>query len=81
MEVVVNGAPRVLDPGTSLADMLEQMGLDRRFLVVPGVILVPIVVRFVFERMLYISLPRSEIEGVTLADGDRLELVRPVAGG
>ncbi|MDH3229804.1 MAG: tripartite tricarboxylate transporter TctB family protein [Alphaproteobacteria bacterium] len=40
------------------------LGLRRPLAFVPGVILVPIVVRFVFERMLYIALPRSEIEFV-----------------
>lgn len=40
------------------------LGLRRPLAFVPGVILVPIVIRFVFERMLYISLPRSEIEFV-----------------
>lgn len=40
------------------------LGLRRPLAFVPGVILVPIAIRFVFERMLYISLPRSEIEFV-----------------
>ena len=40
------------------------LGLRKPLAFVPGVILVPIIIRFVFERMLYIALPRSEIEFV-----------------
>jgi len=66
MEVVVNGEAKSLEGGTSLAAMIEHLGLDRRFLVV----------EYNGE-----PLPRDAFEGVTLSDGDRLELVRPVAGG
>jgi thiamine biosynthesis protein ThiS len=66
MEVVVNGEPKQLDAGTSLAAMIEEMGLDRRYLVVE------------YNGQ---PLPRDGFERVELADGDRLELVRPVAGG
>ena len=40
------------------------LGLRKPLAFVPGVILVPITIRFVFERLLYIALPRSEIEFV-----------------
>lgn len=66
VEVVVNGEARQLDTGTRLTSMIEQMGLDRRYLVV----------EYNGE-----PLPRDAFDTVTLADGDRLELVRPVAGG
>jgi len=38
------------------------LGLRRPLAYVPGVFVVPIAVRFIFERLLYIALPRSEIE-------------------
>ncbi len=40
------------------------LGLRKPLTYLPGVILVPITVRFVFERLLFIALPRSEIEFV-----------------
>lgn len=40
------------------------LGLRNPLAFVPGVIVVPIAIRFVFERLLYIALPRSEIEAV-----------------
>jgi len=66
MEVVVNGETKQMEAGTSLAAMIENMGLDRRYLVVE-----------------YNGKPlsRDTFDEVTLAEGDRLELVRPVAGG
>ena len=66
MKVQVNGEMHELADGTSLEVLLEQMGLDRRYLVV----------EYNGE-----PLPRDRFEGLRLADGDKLELVRPVAGG
>ncbi len=40
------------------------LGLRKPLAFLPGVIMVPIIIRFVFERLLYIALPRSEIEFV-----------------
>jgi len=40
------------------------LGLRNPLAFLPGVVVVPIVIRFVFERLLLISLPRSEIEFV-----------------
>jgi hypothetical protein len=40
------------------------LGLRNPFAYIPGVIIVPVVVRFIFERLLFISLPRSRIEAV-----------------
>ena len=66
MQVVVNGETKQMAAGTSLAAMIEDMGLDRRYLVVE-----------------YNGKPlaRDTLDEVTLAEGDRMELVRPVAGG
>jgi sulfur carrier protein len=66
MRVTVNGDARDLADGLGLTALIEQLGLR------PGSVVVEhngaVVVR-------------SELDGVTLADGDRLELVRAVAGG
>ena len=66
MTVTVNGGPRELPDGLGLLELLAQLGLR------PGSVVV--------ERNGQ-ALPRSEMDGVVLADGDRLELVRAVAGG
>ncbi len=44
------------------------LGLRKPAAFLPGVILVPITVRFVFERLLFIALPRSEIEFVAVIE-------------
>jgi hypothetical protein len=56
--------------GTMLmtAAMAFYLGLRNPLAFIPGVLLVPIVIRFVFERLLLISLPRSEIESVGLIE-------------
>jgi sulfur carrier protein len=64
--VTLNGAERELPDGTPLLELIAHLGLR------PGSVVV--------ERNGE-ALPRSEMDGVVLADGDRLELVRAVAGG
>lgn len=66
MTVTLNGASRELPDGTALLALIQQLGLR------PGSVVV--------ERNGE-ALPRSEMDAVVLADGDRLELVRAVAGG
>ena len=66
MRVTVNGQDRELADGLALVALIEQLGLR------PG----SVVVEHNGE-----ALPRSEMDGVVLGDGDRLELVRAVAGG
>ena len=66
MRVVLNGEARDVADGLGLVALIEQLGLR------PG----SVVVEHNGE-----ALPRSEMDGVVLADGDRLELVRAVAGG
>jgi thiamine biosynthesis protein ThiS len=66
MTVTLNGGVRELPDGTRLLELIEQLGLR------PGSVVV--------ERNGE-ALPRSAMDGVVLADGDRLELVRAVAGG
>jgi thiamine biosynthesis protein ThiS len=66
MQISVNGEKYELADGASLDHLLEQMGLDRRYLVV----------EYNGE-----PLRRERFADLRLAEGDRLELVRPVAGG
>ena len=66
MRVVLNGEAREVADGLGLVALIEQLGLR------PGSVVV--------ERNGE-ALVRSEMDGVVLADGDRLELVRAVAGG
>jgi sulfur carrier protein len=66
MRVTVNGGDRELPDGLGLLALLQELGLR------PGTVVV--------ERNGE-ALVRSELDGVVLADGDRLELIRAVAGG
>lgn len=66
MELVVNGAPSVVPDGTSLPELLASLGLR---------------VGSVVVEHNGTALLRSELPAIPLADGDRLELVRAVAGG
>ena len=66
MRVTVNGGGRELPDGLGLVALLDELGLR------PGTVVV--------ERNGE-ALVRSELDGVVLADGDRLKLVRAVAGG
>jgi sulfur carrier protein len=65
-EILVNGAPRELTPGATLEDFLRQLRLDPRWVV---------------AELNGEPLGRDRFATVRLAPGDRLELVRPVAGG
>ena len=66
MQVIVNGQAREVSGHARLTDLLDELGLDRRYLVV----------EYNGE-----PLGRKRFDGLVLVDGDRLELVRPVAGG
>jgi sulfur carrier protein len=64
--VTVNGAAQQIAAGLRLPDLLAGLGLR------PGTVVV---------ELNGTALLRSEVDGVVLGDGDRLELVRAVAGG
>jgi sulfur carrier protein len=64
--LTVNGKPSEVPDGTTLLDLLASLGLR------PGSVVV---------EHNGTALLRSELAGAELADGDRLELVRAVAGG
>lgn len=66
MEVRVNGKPREVDEGTTLADLVVQLGFAERTVVV--------------ERNGE-PVPRGELASVRIEAGDVLEVVRPVQGG
>jgi sulfur carrier protein len=66
MQVTVNGASREVAEGTTLVQLVEDLGRHVGAVVV--------------ERN-GTALLRSEVVATSLADGDVLELVRAVAGG
>jgi len=66
LTVTVNGRPRQLRTGSSVADLLAELGLGHKWVLV---------------ELNGEPLARSGLEGVTLSPGDRVELVRAVAGG
>lgn len=65
-EITLNGAPRELTPGVTLAQLLDQLELDPRWVV---------------AELNGEPLARDRFAATSLQGGDRLELVRPVAGG
>lgn len=66
MRVIANGKPVDLEDRTSLSAFIESRGLDPRYVIV--------------ERNGE-PLERGRYDHTELAHGDRLELVRAVAGG
>jgi sulfur carrier protein len=66
MQIIVNGTPRPAPEGITVAGLLEEMALAGR--------------RIAVERNGEI-VPRSQHPQVSLADGDRLEIVVAVGGG
>jgi sulfur carrier protein len=66
MHVTANGKYYELEDGCTISAFIRLRGLDPRFVVV--------------ERNGE-AVARAEYDGLRLTDGDRLELVRAVAGG
>jgi thiamine biosynthesis protein ThiS len=66
LTIVANGKPRELADGSSIADLLESVGWKPQWVVV--------------ERNGE-PVERSAFGETVLVDGDRLEIVRAVAGG
>jgi sulfur carrier protein len=64
--LTVNGRERQVDDGMTLVELVESLGLR---------------VGSVVVEHNGTALLRSEVAAAQLADGDRLELVRAVAGG
>ena len=66
MQVLANGDPVELGEGATVTDLLSHLGLGGRWVLV--------------ERNGE-PVPRADLPTTQLAPGDRLELVRAVAGG
>lgn len=66
VEVTVNGKPIELPDGATLVDLIETMGLGSRWVV---------------AEHNGDAVPRADHGRVVLTAGDRVELVRAVAGG
>ncbi|AMV16881.1 sulfur carrier protein ThiS [Planctomyces sp. SH-PL14] len=66
MKVTVNGEPREVAAGTTVGDLLQELGKNPKFLAV--------------ERNLEL-VPRTEHASTPLQDGDALEIVTLVGGG
>ena len=66
MRITVNGDSVEVVAGASVTDLLTQLGLDGRW----------VVVEHNLEPVL-----RRALDTTALAEGDRIELVRAVAGG
>jgi sulfur carrier protein len=66
VRVTANGAPIDLPDGATVVDLLDALGLGTRWVIV--------------ERNGE-ALARDALPATVLAEGDRLELVRAVAGG
>ena len=65
-EIRLNGKPTEVETGKTVRDLLEELRLDSRWVV---------------AELNGEPLSRERFETATLSPGDRLELVRPVAGG
>lgn len=66
LEIVVNGEPRRVPAPASVADLLRQLGLDPRTVVVE------------LNRQI---IRRPQLQDTPLTDGDAVELVHFVGGG
>ena len=66
LSILLNGEQRRVAAGTTVAGLLEELGLDRRKVAV--------------ERNEAI-VPRSTYAGTGLAEGDQLEIVHFIGGG
>ena len=66
MRIVLNGEPRSLEPGATLAALVASLDLGGRRMAVE-----------VNEEVI----PRSEYADHVLGDGDRVEIVHAVGGG
>lgn len=66
MQIILNGEPRKIDAGTSLAAFVLTLGSDPKGIAI--------------ERNLEI-VPKSDHADTLLEDGDRLEVVQFVGGG
>ena len=64
--IIVNDRERTIPPGTSVAELLQELGLQPKFLAVE------------LNRRV---VPRADHQATVLLDGDRIEVVTMVGGG
>ena len=64
--IIVNDRERTVPPGTSVAGLLQELGLSSKFLAVE------------LNRRV---VPRADHQATILLDGDRVEVVTLVGGG
>ena len=66
MRVIANGDPVEIDDGARLTDLFDVLGVQAKWVV---------------AEINGEAIDRADMPGVRLAEGDRIELVRAVAGG
>jgi len=66
VKIVMNGQPRDIEPGTTIARLIESLNMQPRYLAV--------------ERNFEL-VPRARHAQCMLKDGDKLEIVTLVGGG
>ena len=66
MNITVNGESRSLEPGTSLGQLVENLGLEGKRIAVE------------VNRDI---VPRSEYDNFRLSDNDTIEIVNAIGGG
>ena len=66
MKIEVNGEPRELSAGTTVADLIDQLSLTGKRLAV---------------ELNEDIVPRSQHADIRLNDGDRVEVVHAIGGG
>ena len=66
MKITVNGESRSLEPGTSLGQLVENLGLEGKRIAVE------------VNRDI---VPRSEYDNFRLSDNDTIEIVNAIGGG
>jgi thiamine biosynthesis protein ThiS len=64
--VLANGEPVTLDDGATIADLLTEMGLGAKWVV---------------AELNGTAVERADMSRTSLKEGDKVELVRAVAGG
>jgi thiamine biosynthesis protein ThiS len=66
MNITVNGESRSLEPGTSLGQLVKNLGLEGKRIAV---------------EVNHDIVPRSEYDGFRLSDNDTIEIVNAIGGG
>jgi thiamine biosynthesis protein ThiS len=66
VEIVLNGKKQDVRVGETVEQLIQQLGFDARWLL---------------AELNGVPLQRVQFSSIVLSSGDRLELVRPVAGG